>query len=640
MFLIKKFAPSALMLGVVVATGCMTTQTEDSASQASVKFVPVKAPESDSEKRDILTSPYVVMANAEGKATIGKIGYDTLMRTGDKLESNTLADADTEVFGMLMNEYGLPVVDKEGNPELSNANEHTTLLDVHGKLFSVSQFESRPGAFYLMELNQDDETGDLDVIGMKHIDAADVRGGWVHCAASRTPWKSHLASEEYEPNARKRDPKTGEVDSYYESMHRFFSTDKTKGLMELNPYDYGWNIEVAVENAEGDTSVEKHYAMGRLSIELAYVMPDEKTVYITDDGTNVGLYAFIADQAGDLSAGTLYAMKWNQTSAAGVGMADTTWINLGHASNDEILHYLGGDSYDGNKLTFNDIFDAEDIRDNGTCAASYTAINTSAGAECLKVKPGMEKAASRLETRRFAAMMGATTELRKEEGITYSEENGQIYVAISSVERGMESFKKNGKDNTKYDLGGNNDIALDSYNKCGAVYSMDVNGNTKVNDTNGDMIPSEYMAMNMNGLIAGRPTTANGGTEPAYDKNGPYAANKCHLDGIANPDNITYMEGYNTLIIGEDTGSGHQNDVIWAYDIATSELTRIQTTPYGSETTSPYWYPFIDADGDGIGYGYLTSVIQHPYGESDEDKQLEADESRAYTGYVGPFPAM
>ena len=32
--------------------------------------------------------------------------------------------------------------------------------------------------------------------------------------------------------------------------------------------------------------------MGRAAWELAYVMPDEKTAYLSDDGTNVGFYMY------------------------------------------------------------------------------------------------------------------------------------------------------------------------------------------------------------------------------------------------------------------------------------------------------------------------------------------------------------
>ncbi len=124
--------------------------------------------------------------------------------------------------------------------------------------------------------------------------------------------------------------------------------------------------------------------------------------------------------------------------------------------------------------------------------------------------------------------------------------------------------------------------------------------------------------------------------------------NNCHPDRIASPDNVVYIPEHDMvggghrartclsllhghtrvlwahrtnsrmrfspvwlrtpqLMIGEDT-SEHQNDVIWAYDMETAALTRILTTPYGAETTSPYWYPNLG------GYAYLTAAVQHPYG--------------------------
>ena len=38
------------------------------------------------------------------------------------------------------------------------------------------------------------------------------------------------------------------------------------------------------------------------------------------------------------------------------------------------------------------------------------------GAECLRLKPGMEQIASRFETRRYLAYLGGTTEFTKWEG--------------------------------------------------------------------------------------------------------------------------------------------------------------------------------------------------------------------------------
>ena len=87
------------------------------------------------------------------------------------------------------------------------------------------------------------------------------------------------------------------TDDYVAGMLDYYADENS-----WNPYFYGWNIEVSVTE-KANVSTQKHYAMGRLAFELSYVMPDEKTVYMTDDGTNVGLYMFVADNAGDLSSG-------------------------------------------------------------------------------------------------------------------------------------------------------------------------------------------------------------------------------------------------------------------------------------------------------------------------------------------------
>jgi hypothetical protein len=125
------------------------------------------------------------------------------------------------------------------------------------------------------------------------------------------------------------------------------------------------------------------------------------------------------------------------------------------------------------------------------------------------------------------------------------------------------------------------------YNQCGTVFALDVGDD--------EVIGSEYVAKNIYAVLSGEMTS--------YAKGSTYAGNKCHVDGIANPDNITFLPGYDTLIIGEDSGAGHQTDVVWSFNTVTKQLTRIQTTPYGSETTSMYFYPNIG------GFGYLASVV-------------------------------
>ena len=181
----------------------------------------------------------------------------------------------------------------------------------------------------------------------------------------------------------------------------------------------------------------------------------------------------------------------------------------------------------------------------------------------------------------------------------------------------MEDHQKYCSPNDKYDKGGPNQVTLPC-NACGCVYGLDI--------AEDSAIGSDYVVQNMYAVVCGIPKE--------YDASSPYANNTCDVDGIANPDNLTFIKGYKTLIIGEDTGSGHQNDAIWAYSLEKGDLTRIETTPYGSETTSPYHYPDIN------GWSYIMSVVQHPYGESDQDKLADDSDAKAYVGYIGPMPAL
>lgn len=593
------FPLTAIAAAVAVAvTACgggggSSSSSTPAASAKTLSFSEIAYPTTDAEKR---------VANASSTVTVNgtahAIGYNTILRSGDQ--------RGTGVFGLMYDAAGNPLVMTDGSQYISDSNDHSTLLDVHSKVFMVSQFESSNAGFYITELSQNATSGELSAVNTKPINLVSINGGWTHCAGMRTPWKSHLGSEEYEPNAA--------VAGSANRMAAYFGEDTgysnyvAPTTSRINPYNYGFPVEATVTGADMGTgtfasnvTVAKHYSMGRLAFELSYVMPDSKTVYQSDDGAMVGFFRYDADTAGDLSAGTLYAAKLTQTSADNGGSFTINWISLGHATDAEIRTIIDAGT------TFSAIFD-----NNGgnatTCPATHTVVATTTGKECLKLNTGMEKAAAFLETRRYAAMLGATTELNKEEGITFDAEHNRLFVAMSDVSKGMED----GNSSEDSRAPNYNHIHV-AKNNCGTVYALDVN--------------SSYVASNMYPVVSGKPTT--------YDAASPYFGNTCDVNGIANPDNVTFIPGYNTLIIGEDTGSGHQTDLIWSYNMATAALTRIQSTPYGSETTSPYFYPNVN------GFGYLMSVIQHPYGESDTDKVTEGSaERRAYTGYVGPFPAM
>ncbi len=554
-----------------------------------ISFSEVSPAITDAEKNSI---------RATQQATVGGttqfVDYQLLLATGD--EDNG------EIFGLVKDYQDNIVKYADDSNYICNGTDggvgsgldHVSLLQKNDKLYMVSQFECSVGAMYMNEVEQD-ANGNLSAKPgtLQFVSQADEFGGWTHCAGITTPWESHLGSEEYEPNAKSPNG------TYYDEVTtRFWKGDATKN----NPYYYGWTPEVQV-NADGTPNFIKHYSMGRMAHELAYVMPDKKTTYLSDDGTDVGLFMFVADTAEDLSAGSLYAAKWTQTSAEGIGEAVLSWINLGHATNEQIRAVVAA------KKSFSDIFASETPNPDDTCpTAGFSFVKTANGKECLmlqdidgsgSVDSADEVIASRMETRRFAAMQGATTEFRKEEGITFNARDNKLYVAMSEVRKGMSD--------------GAGDIQLDE-NKCGGVYSLSV---AKDED-----IGSDYVAYNMKGLVAGSLADYSGTS---------LEGNTCDVDSIASPDNVAFLEGTDILVIGEDT-SAHPNDMVWAYDVSKNSLTRIATTPFGSETTSPYWYKDIN------GFGYLTLTTQHPFGEVPGSYTRPAGvDIRSTAGYIGPF---
>ena len=588
-------------------------------------FAPVNAAVTSDEKRSVYASS---RANVNG--TDVDIKYETLLRSGQKLGDN--------VFGRLTKKDGTPIKNEDDSDFVSPSNDFSSILSVGNKLFEVTHFETTPAAMYLSELTQD-TTGKLTATATRPIDFAGIDGLWTPCAGSVSPWNTHLGSEEYPSDARAYENASAvsALGSSDVAMLRYWGLDSSATIEQAkavyHPYRYGYIVEVAVSEA-GATTVTKHYAAGRRALELSYVMPDKKTVYMSDDGTNDALYMFVAKNAGDLSEGQLYAARWFQTSPSNAanGRADIYWIPLGPSATDAEVKAL----IDGG-IQFSSIFDREDQRADGTCAnaaSGFRAINTETGRECLRLKAGQELAASRLESRRYAAYVGATTEFRKTEGITFNAAANRLYIAFSEVGKGMVS------DPSGSDLGGPNHVQL-ARNDCGAVYELVVSPNTTIG--------SSYVAESASSLVEGAWLKAPGASLypsgspysdptaslPSGNGTAPVVTNVCSVNGIANPDNLSFIEGYDTLLIGEDSTDGHQNDVVWAYNVTTRELTRIFSTPYGSETTGVYFFPNVG------GHAYIKAQVQHPYGESDTDK-AGADTSvlQSYTGYIGPFPAM
>jgi hypothetical protein len=190
-----------------------------------------------------------------------------------------------------------------------------------GYLFT--NWEDRPGGMSRINIAKgDDGKWSVGPDGAIMIDFAPVNGTWVNCFGSVSPWDTPLTSEElyFDDTADWNNAADEEHDGQV-------ALEKYLGKYP-NPYDYGYIIEI--NDPTGVPIPKKHYVMGRYSHENSVVMPDQKTVYLTDDGTGVVFFKFIADQPGDLSAGTLYAAKMTQDDGddpAKVGF-DIEWIEI------------------------------------------------------------------------------------------------------------------------------------------------------------------------------------------------------------------------------------------------------------------------------------------------------------------------
>ena len=256
--------------------------------------------------------------------------YQVLLQSGDALSEGGVAG-------------GIYAAD-DGNQLLVSKkpdyNAFVPLNDDGTRGYLYTAWEDRPAGISQVEIEWDSASSEWDVLNSKMLDLSSINGGWVLCFGSMSPWGSPLFSEELYFD---------DTEHWNDDSFRYHS-DQTKLENYLghypNPYDYGYIVEL--ENATtAEPDLVRHLAMGRFSHENAEVMPDERTVYLTDDGYDTVLFKFVADTAGDLGAGTLYAAKVDQDNTRDSAIAgfDVEWMEMASSSNAEIQTWI--DDYDG-----------------------------------------------------------------------------------------------------------------------------------------------------------------------------------------------------------------------------------------------------------------------------------------------------
>lgn len=452
------------------------------------------------------------------------------------------------VFGVVQFEY------------VTRAQDEKT--DMYGML---------PSPIAVLTLDQNPQTGHLDLVKYHNVDTSAVHGLWITCGASLSPWGTHLSSEEYEPDAFFQG--VGTEQKLLEGFSQHLYGNKNTA----NPYNYGHMPEVVV-NKDGTAKILKHYCLGRISHELIHVMPDQRTALMGDDYTNGGLFMFVADKEKDLSAGTLYAAKYldelNESSRARI-----QWIKLGHASSKEI-----DDMVNVQKIKATDIMESLTENPNDV---SYTEIVLNKITLWVKVKPGMDKAAAFLETHRYAAMKGASMAFTKMEGTCINEKDKVAYSALANIQDSMI------KDHAAWRKGYN--VSFQKTIKAGGIVAHDMKGG--MGDEKGTTIRSEWVPHQSYMLMMGEDIQA--------DQDPLGIGNTAHPDKIASPDNLKFSEALRTLFIGEDSGN-HVNNYLWAYNVDTKKLDRILSTPAGAESTGLHAVDSIH------GWTYIMSNFQHP----------------------------
>jgi secreted PhoX family phosphatase len=594
-------------------------------SANKIEFIGMDAPKTIDEMTQAYSNAKVRVHSSDKKFKEYPLSYNKLFGVKDQVGTNKFP------AGTSYDYKGNPILDPYGKVVIAETPDANSLLKVDNKLFLVTHYEydwilsngadiekidnwytRMPMSMTLTSINQKKD-GKLVAKDQKPINFSNVDGLWIPCFGSQTPWNTHLGGEE-------------DYDLYFTAASGDKNFKKAqKGLKALdekyflnekksNPYHYGFMVEVKVK---GDSSydVAKHYAMGRGTWEMAKIMPDKRTAYFGDDGANVGLFMFVADKEKNLDSGTLYAAKWNQTSPNGDkngGTANLTWYKLGNSDSKTIKKYA-------DTLKFSDIFDSVSKKEyNPELHKDYKPVIAGhSEIEYLKLKSGMETAAAFLETRRYAAYVGATTEWNKMEGVASNTKDKKLYIAMSYIDKGM-------RENSEFKT---DDIKI-AKNNCGGTYELNMKSNQMT--VGGEKINSDFVAVDMSipSILLGE--------EIAPDAVG----NTCHVDKIANTDNVFFSDKMRTLFIGEDSGT-HVNNFVWAYNVDTKKLSRILSMPAGAESTG------LQVVDDINGHAYIMSNAQHvgDYTKNTKDElkkefDKKLDKFDAPIGYIHGIPAI
>ncbi|MBO8173065.1 MAG: DUF839 domain-containing protein [Bacillaceae bacterium] len=317
---LKKKLISTAVLGTLILSPLAGNTTE-----ANHHLIPLRAAlESEgadlSWDQDTQTVSFTLKNGLQGSVQIGSTEFELAGITAELSEPVILKNGQTRVpadmievlktkdltdfvlhqggfKSRILLEAGAPLGDGSDAGQKFDLNAYVPIDGSReGWLFTSN--ETRPGGGFVQRISKDQD-GFYQVLESRRIQFDEVGGTWNNCAGNVTPWGTVLSGEEWAPSADDK--------GFLQTVEKA----KQEGIVfSDNHLNFGLIVEI--DPATGE--VKKHRSMGRFSHEAAIVMPDRKTAYLTDDYRG-GIFAkFVADQAGDLSSGTLYAARYDRNN--------------------------------------------------------------------------------------------------------------------------------------------------------------------------------------------------------------------------------------------------------------------------------------------------------------------------------------
>ncbi|MEX1668144.1 alkaline phosphatase PhoX [Zhongshania guokunii] len=432
------------------------------------------------------------------------------------------------------------IIAADGSTLLKSSNDpdfNAAVSDGGTGYFLYSNWEDRPGGMSRIAL-----TSSYGVTQEGMIDFSSVKGTWVNCFGTLSPWGTPLTSEElyFDNTADWYNINNNEAKSIAEYLG--LPTDGSGAWG--NPYNYGYIMEIGTEGTVAaanvaDVKVNKLELLGRFSHENAIVMPDLRTVFLSDDGGNTVFFKFVADTASDLSAGKLYAAKVTQSA----GVSDPAeaafaveWVLIAtgtEAAIEAAIASFDGTVGEAKQITAQQINDYAEAKLNQDLDTSGT----------IASNPFADDRIGFLESRKAAAALGATAEFNKMEGVNINRGLADAWWSNGAANGAQAYMYMAMSDTTGAMSDGAGAIQLDGTNgKCGAVYRM------KLVKNSAGLVDVTTLA----------PAVVGG---PYY---GSRSTNRCNTNNISNPDNLIILDD-GRVLIGEDTGN-HQNNIIWLFE--------------------------------------------------------------------------